>query len=113
MMRLAIGIFALFYVIFPVGTVQADSGWTDYGYVEELNPTGQHYYSVRLNVQHNPSGCKDTKWFYQDYEVPGSNKMFLILLEALKENRQVRVYVTGGCNLHDQSGFSSVSLIRN
>jgi hypothetical protein len=112
MIRLAIGIFAWFYVIFPVGIVQADSGWTDYGYVVELNPTSQYYYSVQLDVKQNPSGCKKKKWFYQDSKIPGANKMFLILLDALKENMRVRVYVTGGCNLHGHSAFSSVSVIR-
>ncbi len=110
--KLAIGIFALFFAIFPVGTVQAESGWTDYVSVDELNPTGLHYYLVRLEVKQNPSGCKDKKWFFQDYKTPGSDKMFLMLLEALKTGMRVRVYVTGKCNLHGHSEFSSVSVIR-
>ncbi len=110
--KLAIGIFALFFAIFPVGTVQAESGWTDYVSVDELNPTGLHYYLVRLEVKQNPSGCRDKRWFCQDYNTTGSDKMFLTLLEALKVGMRVRVYVTGRCNLDGYSEFSSVSVIR-
>ena len=111
-MRLAIGIFAWFFAIFAVGTVQAGSGWTNYVSVEELNPTGLHYYLVRLEVNKNPSGCNDKKWFFRDYKTPGADKMFLTLLEALKTGMRVRVYVTGKCDLHGHSEFSSVSVIR-
>ena len=111
-MRLAIGIFAWFFTIFPVGTVLAESGWTDYVSVDELIPTGKHYYLVRLEVNQNPSGCQDKRWFFQDYKTTGSNKMFLTLLEALKTGMRVRVYVTGRCNLAGYSEFSSVSVVR-
>ena len=111
-MRLAIGIFVSLFIIFSMGIVKADSGWTDNVYVDELKATDLHYYLVRLYVKHNPSGCKDKKWFYHDYGTPGSDTMFLMLLEALNKGMRVRVYVTGKCNLHGHSEFSSVSVIR-
>lgn len=110
-MRSAIGIIAWCFAFFYAGTVHAGSGWTDYVSVDELKPTGLHYYLVRLEVNKNPSGCTDKQWFFQDYKIPGSDKMFLILLEALKTGMRVRVYVTGKCNLHGHSEFSSISVI--
>ena len=112
LMRLAIGILAWFFAIFPVDAVQAGAGWTDYASVAELNPTGLHYYLVRLEVNQNPSGCHNKSWFFQDYKAPGSQKMFWTLLEALKTGMRVRVYVTGKCHLNGYSEFSSVSVVR-
>ncbi len=91
--------------------VQANPGWTEYVTVAELSPTARHYYEVRLPVQKNPSGCKDKTWFYQDYVVPGSDKMFNTLLEAVKSGIRVRVYVTGSCNLDGYSEIAAVSVI--
>ena len=42
---------------------------------------------------------------FQDYKTPRSDKMFLMLLEALKTGIQVRVYETGKCNVNGHSEF--------
>lgn len=89
----------------------ANPGWTDYVTVAELVPTAKHYYEVKLPVKENPSGCKNTTWFYQDYAVPGSDKMFTTLLEAVKSGIRVRVFVTGVCNLDGYSEISAVSVL--
>jgi hypothetical protein len=94
-----------------VGAAYAESGWTDTGTVMELRATGKHYYVVQLNVKKNPSGCDSERWFYQDYGLPGADKMFLTLLEAVKAGMAVRVYVTGRCNLDSYSEFSSVGVV--
>lgn len=91
---------------------QASAGWTDYVSVAELVPTGRHYFEVRLPVKENPSGCRDKIWFYRDYSSSGSEKMFEVLFEGIKSGVQVRVYVTGVCNLNGYSEISSVSVIR-
>jgi len=93
-------------------TAAADSGWTGYANVSELQPTGLHYYRVRLPVKENPSGCKDKEWFFQDYGGPGAKEMYATLLEALKSGLKVRVFVTGRCNLDGHSEISSLSAIR-
>ena len=92
--------------------VQAKAGWTDYVSVAELVPTGQRYFEVRLPVKENPSGCRDETWFYRDYSSSGSEKMFELLFESIKSGVQVRVYVTGVCNLSGYSEISSVSVVR-
>jgi hypothetical protein len=91
---------------------QASAGWTDFVTVEELVPTSRHYYEVKLPVKENPSGCKNKTWFYQNYDSRGSDKMYDTLLEGIKSGYRLRVYVTGICNIHDYSEFSSVSVIR-
>jgi hypothetical protein len=95
-----------------IGAANAGSGWTDASQVHELRTSIQHYYTVRLDVKENPSGCRDKQWFFQDYVASGSDKMFLTLLEAIKAGIRVRVYVTGRCNLAGYSEFSSVSVAR-
>ena len=90
----------------------ADSGWTDYANVSEVQPTGFHYYLIRLAVKKNPSGCKNKEWFFQDYGGPGAREMYATLLESLKSGLRVRVYVTGRCNLDGYSEFSSLGAIR-
>ena len=90
----------------------AGSGWTDYVGVEEIIPTARHYYEFRLPVTENPSGCKTDEWFYQDYSSNGAEEMFATLLEALRSRLNVRVYVTGKCNLSGYSEISSVSIVR-
>ena len=90
----------------------AGAGWTDFVKVAELVPGSRHYYEVRLEVRENPSGCKEKAWFYQNYESRGADKMFSVLLEGIKEEMQLRVYVTGVCNINGYSEISAVSVIR-
>ncbi|HKJ54325.1 MAG TPA: hypothetical protein VKB27_22715 [Gammaproteobacteria bacterium] len=93
-------------------TARASAGWTDFVRVAELVPTSKHYYEVRLPVADNPSGCREKTWFYQNYESPGADQMFDVLLEGLTTNIQLRVYVTGVCNFNGYAEFSSISVIR-
>ncbi len=111
-MKAVRGVLTLFSISLLIGSANAESGWTDFATVEELRATARHYYLVRLDVKTNPSGCEDKRWFFQDYGAPGSDKMFLTLLEAVKSGARVRVYVTGRCNLDGYSEFSSVSMAR-
>jgi len=103
-----IGVFTLLYSHFA----HAGAGWTDYVNVAELVPTARHYYEFRLPVEENPSGCKNKTWFYQNYESPGSDKIFSILIEGIKSSIRLRVYVTGICNINGYSEISSASVIR-
>lgn len=89
----------------------AGSGWTNYAKPSELIPTSRHYYEFKLDVKDNPSGCRHETQFYQDYSTFASDKMFAVLLDALKTNLKVRVYVTGRCNLDGASEISSVGII--
>ena len=90
----------------------ASAGWTDFVQVSELIPTGRHYYEVQLKVRDNPSGCRDKTGFYQNYDSPGADQMFQVLLESLTSDIRLRVYVTGVCNLNGYAEFSAVSVSR-
>lgn len=90
----------------------ASSGWTDSVRVAELVPTSKHYYELRLQVADNPSGCREKYWFYQNYDSPGAEQMFDVLLQSLTADIRLRVYVTGVCNLNGYAEFSSISVTR-
>ncbi len=89
----------------------AGAGWTDYTRLTELVASSKHYYSFRLNLTDNPSGCREDAWFYQDYSAAGSDKIFDALLEALKSGIRVRVYVTGACNIDGYAEISSLGIV--
>ena len=93
------------------GPALAGSGWTGFAPVAELTPTIHHRYIFRLTLADNPSGCKESEFFYQDYASPGSDHMFRALLSAIESGRKVRVYVTGKCDLDGYSEVSSVSIV--
>lgn len=98
-------------LLFVPMTVFAVSGWTDYVPVAELTPTIHMRFLVKLKVSENPSGCRNKEVFYQNYSVPGSEQMFRTLLEAVATGKQVRVYVTGRCDLNGYSEISSVAIV--
>jgi hypothetical protein len=102
---------AALLLIFRPSLGTAEAGWTDYAYLAELVPTARHYYELRLPAKNNPSGCRNSTWFYQDYGLRASDRMFTTLLEALQAGKRVRVYVTGKCNLNGYSEFTAVGII--
>jgi hypothetical protein len=89
----------------------AESGWTDFASVAELVPTSRHYYEVSLPVMENPSECKERTWFYKDYDSDGADIMYKTLLEGVRSEMRVRVYVTGKCNINGYAEFSSISIV--
>ena len=107
-LRFAIGFSAILFM--PI-TVFAVSGWTEYVPVTELTPTNQGRFLVKLKVSKNPSGCSNKEIFYRDNSGPGSEQMFLALLKALEAGKNVRVHVTGKCELNGYSEISSVTIV--
>ncbi|NOQ87770.1 MAG: hypothetical protein GQ550_02510 [Gammaproteobacteria bacterium] len=91
-------------------SAQATSGWTSYGHVIELVPTIHFRFKVNIDVKGNNSACKEKQWFYQDYNVSGSREMYLALLEAVSSNKQVRVYVSGRCDVKEYSEISELGI---
>jgi hypothetical protein len=89
----------------------AGAGWTDFAPVAELRPTSQVRYILRLKVSENPSGCRNEEFFFQDYTASGSRQMFRALLSAVEYRKDVRVYVTGRCNIDGYSEISAVSIV--
>lgn len=91
--------------------VFAGSGWTPFAQVAELTPTVHHRYLLRVAVTDNPSGCRNQEFFYQDYAAPGSAQMFRTLLTAIESRKNVRLYVTGKCDLEGYSEISAVTIV--
>ena len=86
----------------------AESGWTSYGKVIELQPDSDFRFRVKINVEDNPSRCKTDQWFFATYVSSGADQIYAGLLEALVHNLQVRIFVSGVCGL---KGFSEISAI--
>ena len=89
--------------------VQADAGWTGYGYVDELRVDQFGRIEARLDLDGNPTDCRNSEWFYRG-AITGSELMYHALLEAVSTRRRVRVYVTGVCDIRDYSEISSVAV---
>lgn len=92
-------------------TTFASSGWTDYAALSELIPSSHQRYVVTLATAKNPSDCKKKQSYYQDYDASGAQQMFNTLLQAIATGNQVRVYVTGKCELNGYSEISSVGIL--
>ena len=90
--------------------VLAGAGWTGYGRLVELQSTVTKGFLVKINVKSNSSDCKNNQWFYSGYADTGSDYMFRALLKATSSGTNVRVYVTGVCNLDGYSEISAVSI---
>ena len=104
----------LFWVtcsIFMAGEGWAAAGWTAYGTVAELRVTAMNRFYVQLNVNSNPSDCRDKEWFYIEYSRPGADYLFRALLGAVTDGKKVRVYVTGICDIDGYSEITSVSVL--
>jgi hypothetical protein len=99
------------WLLLAPSAIYAAEGWTSYGQVSELTATNQLGYLVTLKNADNPSDCRNKKVFYQNYSSFGSEQMFLLLLEAVRNGKKVRLYVTGNCELNGYSEISSVSLV--
>lgn len=92
--------------------VQAESGWTSYGKVIELQPDSDFRFRVVINVKDNPSRCRKDQEFFATYVSSGANQIYTGLLEALIHNLQVKVFVSGVCGLKGRSEISAISLKR-
>ncbi len=109
--RLVTGIAVVLTAILLPLRAEARAGWTDYARLAELVASSKHYYSFRLELDGNPSGCRDKHWFYQDYSAVGADKIYTALLESLGSQIRLRVYVTGACNLDGYAEISSLGMI--
>lgn len=89
---------------------RAAAGWTGPARIVELQVNYLGRILVRLDVESNPTDCKDKEWFYRD-QIVGADLMYRMLLEAAVAGRPVRVYVTGLCDINRYSEISKVSLL--
>jgi hypothetical protein len=92
------------------GSAWAGAGWTAYGRVVELQPTTSGRFLLRMELESNPSGCRNGGWFYRDYSGLGAELMFHGLLGAMRSNLPARVYVTGRCDLNGYAEISSAGI---
>jgi hypothetical protein len=86
----------------------ADSGWTTPGRVLDLTVEAPARFELRLEVESNPSRCRETQHFYRGTLDAASSRMFDLLLAAYRDGRAVRVYVTGVCDIN---GFAEISQV--
>jgi hypothetical protein len=108
-MKLWISLVTGIYAALLSPLAHADAGWTDYVTVTELVPTSRHYYEVELKGSKNPSGCREKNRYYLNYDSPGADKIFDLFVDSLQSRLQLRVYVSGVCNISGYAEISSVS----
>ena len=91
-------------------TASANPGWTEPGYVTELQATGSGRFIIKADLRENPSGCKTKNAFYMDYSSNGAEQAYQLLLQAIISHNPVRLHVTGACDLNDISNINSASI---
>lgn len=98
-------------LLLPMQAV-AEAGWTQPGLVVELTPTRHKHFSFRLDIEDNPSGCRQPDRFYMDYAAAGAEFVYYTLLQASLQGKPIRAYVTGRCELKGYAEIASVTLLR-
>jgi len=93
------------------GIAQANSGWTDSNIIDVIRATTSGKFVVKASFGKNPSNCKDEESFYLNYSVDGADSIYLLLLQAIATQNEVKFYVTGRCELNGMSEISSAVIL--
>jgi hypothetical protein len=105
-------VFFLLICLFSSSLSHAESGWTSYGKVVQLQADSDFRFRVSIDVNDNPSRCRSEQDFFATYVSSGANQIYAGLLEALIHNLQVKVFVSGICGLKGDAEISAISLKR-
>lgn len=92
------------------GPARAGSGWTEAARILELQANEHGRFLLRLDVERNASGCRETQWFFREYFGVGTTQMLDALLSAMRSKSAVRVFVTGNCHLQGYAEISAVAV---
>ncbi len=93
------------------GLVYSNSGWTDSNVINLIRATTSGKFVVKASLSKNPSRCKDEESFYMDYSTDGADSVYLLLLQAVSTQNEVKFYVTGRCELNGMSEISSAVIL--
>ncbi len=93
------------------GIAQSNSGWTDSNVINLIRATTSGKFVVKVSLSKNPSRCKDDESFYMDYSTEGADSVYLLLLQAVSTQNEVKFYVTGRCELNGMSEISSAVIL--
>jgi hypothetical protein len=102
---------ALFSLLALIATTAAaKSGWTESGYLDEIEATGLGKFIVRGTLADNPSGCRNETGYYLDYSTNGAEQIYSLLLQSIATGNRVKLHVTGSCELNGLSEINSASI---
>lgn len=105
----------LYSIIFALtlfsGVVMAESGWTSSTQIKEITATTAGKFIIHANPEKNPTDCKDEEMFFLNYGLPGSDKVYKLLLDAAVSQLNVKLYITGRCELFGMSELSKASIV--
>ncbi|RLA01460.1 MAG: hypothetical protein DRQ47_08055 [Gammaproteobacteria bacterium] len=93
------------------GLAYSSAGWTDPGYLIEVQVSNTGRIIAKSSVKVNPSGCRDKELFYIDSSAVNAEQIYKLLLESITSRNQVKLYVTGRCELKGMSGISSAIIL--
>lgn len=89
----------------------AKSGWTEAGYISELEATGSGRFVIMGTLPANPSGCRNETAYYMDYAAIGADETFRLLLQSIATNNPVKLHVTGVCELNGMANINSATIL--
>jgi len=88
----------------------SEAGWTGQGYLQEIQATTAGKLIIKGKLKGNPSKCKDINSYYIDYSIEGAENIYQLLLQSIASNNQVKLLVTGRCEINGMSEISSATI---
>lgn len=101
---------SLFILLMLSKPLLAESGWTSNTRALELTATTAGKFIIHATPKHNPSNCKDKEKFYLNYGLPGTKRIYDLLLQATVSRLPIKLHVTGRCELFGMSEISKASI---
>ena len=90
---------------------RAEAGWTEPARILSLETNIFGRILVELDLNRNPSGCKQASLFYRETTGESSANMLQVLLEAASSRLPVKLRVSGSCHLKGYTEFHAVALV--
>ena len=90
---------------------RAEAGWTEPARILSLETNIFGRILVELDLNRNPSGCKQASLFYRETTGESSANMLQVLLEAASSRLPVKLRASGSCHLKGYTEFHAVALV--
>ena len=109
--RVRIWVLALLYTFST--SAFSGAGWTEKGQIQSMTATSFSRIVIQGKFSDNVSDCRDKERFYVDFGRPGTRFIYEMLLVSVVSGKNVKLRVTGSCELKGMSEISEASILAN